>query len=210
MYKTVILIMCTALQGMAQIKLPNGDFNQFETVSVNSYSYNLPVGWKEHQKNEYWRSRGEYGFVSKYGLPDANEYAVALHRGAMGSHLVEENATFSSFSVFENCENVRLVGRYKFSGSDIEEAIDTLRIVAFSTPQQLQNLPDQFPQNATYLNIVAPTSQFEWFQLDLNAIETGIYLTLVFQLKSGSDDNYYWGYANAVIDDLELIIKDNL
>jgi len=33
------------------------------------------------------------------------------------------------------------------------------------------------------------------------------YLTIVIQLKSGSDDNYYWGYANAVIDDLKLIVK---
>lgn len=209
MYKTVILILCVSLESMAQIKVPNGDFNQFESVGHDSHAYSLPVGWKEHQKNEYWRSGDGHGFAYKYDLPDADKNAVALHRGCPQSHLTEDNAIFSSFSTPERYENLTLKGRYKFSGSDIKEAIDTLKVIAFTTPEQLQNIPDKFPQNATVLNVVSPTSQFEWFNLDMDETERDNYLTIVIQLKSGSDDSYYWGYANAVLDDLAFVTKQN-
>jgi len=43
----------------------------------------------------------------------------------------------------------------------------------------------------------------------VNEIESEDYLTIILQLKSGSDDSYYWGFANAVIDDLEFIAKED-
>jgi len=170
----------------------------------------LPVSWKEHQKNEIWRSSDGQGFAYKYDLPDAHENAIALHRGSSESHLTEDNAIFSSFSTPEKCNNLRLVGRYKFSGSDIAKATDTLKVAVFSTSEQLENIPDKLPKNTAVIDLVVPTSQFKWFHLDMNEIERGDYLTMVIQLKSGSDDCYYWGYANAVIDDLEFVVKKDL
>ena len=119
------------------------------------------------------------------------------------------NGTAESFSIPEKGKNLRLVGRYKFSGSDIQQATDTLRVAVFSTPEQLQHVPDILPKHATVLDLVVPTAQFEWFHLDMDEIEEDNYLTIVIQLKSGSDDSYYWGYANAVIDDLEFVTKRN-
>lgn len=192
---------------VAQVNVLNDDFEQFETISNPNYSYDLPIGWKEHQKNNVQRLEDGNGFAYKYDLPDANKNAIALHRGASSSHITEDNAIFSSFSIPENHKNLRLVGRYKFSGSDIEQAIDTLKVVVFSSPEQLKRIPDEFPKNATISNLVLPASQFEWFHLNVTEIKMNTYLTIVIQLKSGSDDNYYWGYANAVIDDLKLIVK---
>ena len=209
MYGIILLIICAPLESMAQAKVPNGDFNEFETVSQNGHTYDLPTHWKEQQKNEFWRSRDGHGFVYKYDLPDADGSAIALHRGCPQSHIIEENALLSSFSIPEKGKNLRLVGRYKFSGSDIQQATDTLRVAVFSTPEQLQHVPDILPKHATVLDLVVPTAQFEWFHLDMDEIEEDNYLTIVIQLKSGSDDSYYWGYANAVIDDLEFVTKRN-
>lgn len=207
MIKTAILIISVSLEMMAQINVPNGGFNQFETISSNKQVYDVPVGWKEHRKNKTWRSVDGHGFAYKYDLPDANGNAVALHRSSSGSHITETNALFSSFLNAENHKNLRLLGRYKFSGSDIEETIDTLKIVAFSTSRQLTYIPDELPKNASVLDLTLPASQFEWFHLDVGEIKKGNYLTIVIQLNSGSDDSYYWGQSNAVLDDLKLITK---
>lgn len=210
MYKIVILIICVSLESVAQIKVPNGGFNQFETIDSNGHTYSLPVGWKEHQKNKFWRSRDGQGFVYKYDLPDADESAIALYRGSLQSHLTENNAIFSSFSIQEKSKGLRLIGKYKFSGSDIQHTIDTLKIAVFPTSEQLQSIPNQFPENATVLDLIVPTTQFEWFNLDIDENLSGNYLMIIIQLKSGSDDSYYWGYANAVIDDLSFILQNQL
>lgn len=210
MIKIIVFILCASLEMVAQIKVPNGDFNQFETITTDKHAYDVPKGWKEHQKNSAWRLEDGHGFAYKYDLPDANGNALALHRGSSGFHITKTNEIFNSFLISENHKNIRLVGRYKFSGSDIEQTNDSLRIIVFSTPKELKSVPDKMPKNATAVNLVIPASQFEWFHLDVGEIKKENYLTIVIQLNSGSDDSYYWGQSNAVLDDLKFVTIQNL
>ncbi|WP_394746735.1 hypothetical protein [Spongiimicrobium salis] len=198
--KIITLTILASFTLEAQVEIPNGDFNHFETIQIEKYNYDLPVGWKEHQKNEASRQGDGSGFVYKYDLPDANGNALALHR----TYSAETNTIITSFSIPENKENLRLVGRYKFSGSDIDTAKDTLRIAVFSSKKSIDDIPNTLPKNATVLNIAEPEAQFEWFHLDINEIQKNNYVTIVIQLISGSDDSYYWGQSNAVLDDLKF------
>ncbi|NER17294.1 hypothetical protein [Spongiivirga citrea] len=206
MTKLIVFILCASLEVTAQIKVPNGNFNQFETISTNKHVYDVPKGWKEHQKNDAWRQDNGRGFAYKYDLPDANGNALALHR----EYFVQTNAILTSFLIPENKENLRLVGRYKFSGSDIDTAKDTLCITVFSSERPIKTVSDTLPEKAVALNITTPKAQFEWFHLDVNKIQKNNYLTIIIQLKSGSDDSYYWGQSNAVLDDLKFITIQNL
>jgi len=180
--------------------------NQFEIITANKYTYEVPLGWQEPQKNDDSRQNDGSGFAYKYDLPDANENALALHR-AYGTQV---NTILTSFSIPENKEKLRLVGLYKFSGSYIETAKDTLRIKVFSSERSINDTPNALPKNATVLNITRPEAQFEWFHLDINEIPKGNYLTIIIQLISGSDDIYYWGQSNAVLDDLKFVTIQNL
>ncbi len=206
MYKIILLILCVSFEMVAQIEVPNGDFNLFETIITNKHTYDVPVGWKEHPKNEVSRLDDGHGFAYKYYLPDANENALALHR----TYDAQANSIITSFPIPQNKKNLRLVGRYKFSGSDIDTAKDTLRIAVFSSESSMDETPIILPEKATILNITKPEAQFEWFHLDINEIPKGNYLTIVIQIISGSDDSYYWGQSNAVIDDLKFITIQNL
>ena len=190
----------------AQVGIPNGDFNQFETIKIKKHNYDLPVGWKEHQKNDAWRQDDGRGFAYKYDLPDTNGSALAIHR----TYSAQTNAILTSFLIPENKENLRLVGRYKFSGSDIDTAKDTLRVSVFSTERPISNTLDTLPENTSVLDITNPEAQFEWFHFDINEIQKNKYLTIAIQLISGSDDSYYWGQSNAVLDDLKIITIQNL
>lgn len=206
----LVLLIITALSELtAQVKIPNRDFDLFEIIRTKNHTYAIPSGWKEHSKNTLWRLEDGHGFAYKYELPDANGSALALHRGSSLSHITETNKIFTSFLVPENKENVRLVGHYKFSGSDIDQTNDTLRIIVFSSEKPVSSIPDEFPKNTKALDISKPQAQFDWFHLDVGEIKGNNYLTIVIQLKSGSDDSYYWGYSNAVIDDLKFVVKHN-
>ena len=205
-----ITFTCTFFNIESQTKIPNIGFNQFHTICNSENSYELPLGWKEHEKNDFWRLRDGHGIAYKYNLPDANENAVALHRGISKSHITETNAIFNSFLTPINHKSLKLVGRYKFSGSDIEETSDTLKILVFSTIKQIKSLINGIPKNATSLELIIPKAQFDWFHLDLSKIKKNNYLTIVIQLTSGSDDDFYYGYSNAVIDELKLVKKQDL
>ncbi len=202
-----IIITSSFLNLESQTIIPNISFNQFQSIYNNGNSYELPTGWKEHKKNDFWRKRDGHGFAYKYNLPDANGNAVALHRGVSKSHITETNAIFNSFLTPINHNKLKLIGRYKFSGSDIEETNDTLKILVFSTIKQIKSLINGIPKNATTLELIIPKTQFEWFHLDLSKIKNNNYLTIVIQLISGSDDKFYYGYSNAVIDDLKFVKK---
>jgi len=206
MTKIIILILCASLEMVAQIKVPNGGFNEFETITANNQAYNVPVGWKEHQKNDAYRQDEGHGFAYKYSLLDGNGNALALHR----TYSAQTNTILTSFSIPENKKKLRLVGRYKFSGSDIDTAKDTLRITVFSSEMSIDDTPNALPENATVLNITTPEAQFKWFYLDINETKKNNYLTIVIQLISGSDDSYYWGESNAVLDDLKFVTIQDL
>ncbi len=205
----VMLILAALSVLNAQVKIPNGKFDVFETIHAKNHKYDIPANWKEHKKNTQWRLEEGHGFAYVYKLPDANGNALALHRGSSYSHITKTNGIFTSFLVSENAKSIRLVGRYKFSGSDIDEAIDTLRITVLTSEKQMDSIPNTLPKDTSTLEIIRPQSQFEWFHLDVGEIKKGSYLTIVIQLNSGSDDSYYWGYANAVIDDMEFVHKPN-
>ncbi|WP_405207345.1 hypothetical protein [Aquimarina sp. LLG6339-5] len=204
--KMIILTILVSFRLEAQVEIPNGDFNQFETIKTAFHSYNLPVSWKEHQKNNALRQTDRQGFAYKYDVPDANGNALALYR----AYYTQTNTILTSFLIPENQENLRLVGRYKFSGSDIDAAKDTLRITVFSSKNLVDDTPDALPENAAMLNMSTPEAQFEWFHLDINNIQKNNYVTIVIQLISGSDDSYYWGNSNAVLDDLKFVTIQNL
>lgn len=204
--KIITLTVLTVFRLEAQVKIPNSDFNQFKTIQSKNNRYHLPEEWKEHKKNDSWRRDDGRGFAYKYNLPDANGNALALHR----EYFAETNTILTSFLITENKENLRLVGRYKFSGSDIDTTKDTLRVTVFSTERPMSNTLDIFPENISILDITNPEAQFEWFHLDINEIQKNKYLTIVIQLISGSDDSYYWGQSNTVLDDLKIVTIQNL
>ncbi|WP_159092249.1 hypothetical protein [Aquimarina sp. Aq107] len=203
--KMIILTILVSFKLEAQVEIPNGNFNQFEIIKTEIHTYSLPVGWKEHEKNNSRRQVDGQGFAYKYDVPDANGNALVLYR----EYYAQTNTIFTSFCIPENKENLRLVGRYKFSGSDIDTAKDTLRITVFSSENSIENTPETLPEDVTALNISTPKAQFEWFHIDINNIQKNNYITIVIQLISGSDDSYYWGHSNAVLDDLKFVdIKD--
>lgn len=204
--KLVLFIIATISEMAAQVAIPNGDFNQFETIQYQDQEYELPVGWKEHPKNEQWRQSYGEGFAYKYELPDANGTALALHR----AYLAQTNEIMNSFFVTENIQHLQLTGRYKFSGSDIDEAEDVLRIIVISSEKVIQRISDNDLEDAHILNITTPKAQFDKFHLEIDKIQKNTYVTIAIQLISGSDDSFYWGQSNAVLDDLKFVTNHRI
>lgn len=204
--KLVLLIITTVSEMAAQVTIPNGGFNQFETIHCQDREYELPVGWKEHPQNELWRQSYNEGFAYKYELPDANGTALALHRG----YLAQTNEILTNFFVTENIEHLQLMGRYKFSGSDIDEAEDVLRIIVISSEKMIQKISDKDLEDAHILDITTPKAQFDRFYLEIDEIQKNMYVTIAIQLISGSDDSFYWGQSNAVLDDLKFVTNHRI
>ncbi|MGY3794898.1 hypothetical protein [Aquimarina sp. 433] len=204
--KLVLFIIATVSELAAQVSIPNGDFNQFEMIHCQDQEYELPVGWKEHPKNERWRQTYNEGFAYKYELPDANRTALALHR----EYLAQTNEIMTSFFVTENFEYLQLTGRYKFSGSDIDEAEDVLRIIVISSEKMIHTISDKDLEDAHILDITTPNAQFDRFYLEIDEIHKNAYVTIAIQLISGSDDSFYWGQSNAVLDDLKFITNHRI
>ncbi len=165
--------------------------------------------WIESTRNIEIRKHGGVGFLYPYKLPDANKQGLALFR----TNSTAINTGFTIIEVDDTNKHLKtLQGRIKFSGSDIEQTQDTLIIAAYySTTKDVLVLANlhkgQVAENAAVMKIWKPLAQFESFQMNLPeaTMKAQKYLMIQLILKSGSDDNFYYGVSNAVIDDFRLV-----
>jgi len=123
----------------------------------------------------------------------------------------------TGFTIIEVDSSIKILkslrGRIKFSGSDIAQTQDTLLIATHysKTKNQtaLANLnKGLIPENAAVVKISDPLAQFESFHMNLSEPDNNEdrkYMIIQLILKSGSDDNYYYGKSNAVIDNLHFM-----
>lgn len=166
--------------------------------------------WIESNRNIEIRKYGGIGFFYPYNLPDAKNDAMALFR----TYNTPINAGFAIIEVSDSIENLKtLIGSAKFSGSDIGQTRDTLIIAAYYSKTKdsllIVNLnKGLIADKANIVKISTPLAQFESFRINLsessNNNEERKYLIIQLIIKSGSDDNFYYGISNAVIDNLYL------
>lgn len=168
--------------------------------------------WTESNRNIELRKNKEVPFFYPYDLPDANLGALALFR----TYSTPLNNGFAIIEVDNANGNLKtLAGRAKFSGSDIDQTKDTLIIAAYYSKTKdsllMANLnKGLIPNKADVLKISEPLAQFESFYIHLSKSindEEQKYLIIQLILKSGSDDSYYYGESNAVVDDLNFVKK---
>jgi hypothetical protein len=166
--------------------------------------------WVESNRNIEIRKHGGIGFFYPYNLPDANREALALFR----TNSIPINTGFAIIEIDDAIKNLKtLKGRIKFSGSDIDQTQDTLIITAFYSKAKdslvLKNLhKGHISDAATMVKISKPLAQFESFQINLpesNTTKEQKYLIIQLLIKSGSDDDFYYGISNAIIDDFRLV-----
>lgn len=165
--------------------------------------------WTESSKNVEYRKHGDIGFFYPYDLPDAHGEALALFR----AYNTPINSGLSIIAIDNPNKSLKAIkDRAKFSGSDIDQTKDTLIIAAHyvkSTDSLLiANLnKGLIPDRAALLKLSEPLAQFGSFYLNLAApinIAKEKYMVIQLIIKSGSDDNYYYGKSNAVIDHLHF------
>ena len=192
--------------------LLGGNFGLSQGLKENKLPIRLTSDdsvWIESNRNIEIRKDGGVGFFYPYNLPDADNGALALFR----TYTTPINTGFTIIELDSSIENPKsLSGRIKFSGSDIDQTQDTLLIATYYSKTEnqlvLANLNEGLiPENADVVKISDPLAQFESFHMNLsepNNEEDRKYLIIQLILKSGSDDNYYYGRSNAVIDNLHL------
>lgn len=177
--------------------------NKMFPISLASYD----SLWTESKRNIEFRKQGKIGFIYPYNLPDSNKEAIALFR----TYNTPINNGFAVIEVDNTLKDLKtLNGRVKFSGSDIDQAQDTLIIATYYSKTKDSSLIKslnigQVPKIADVLKISDPKAQFEYFHINLsenNNNEEQKYLIIQFIIKSGSDDDFYYGKSNAVIDGL--------
>jgi len=165
--------------------------------------------WTESNRNIELRKNKEVPFFYPYDFPDANQGALALFR----TYSTPLNNGFTIIEVDTTRGNRKtLAGRAKFSGSDIDQTKDTLIIAAYYSKTKdsllIANLNrGLIPYDADVLKISEPLAQFEPFYVPLSApvnVAEQKYFIVQLIIKSGSDDNYYYGTSNAVIDNLHF------
>ncbi len=183
---------------------------------VNEQTYVSPLhipysSWTEHSKNIEFRQNGSTGFIYNYKFPDASDSAFAFFR----TYDADQNSAYTIIELKKNLRKIKyFTGRFKFSGTDIDQTNDTL-IVSCSLYNKLNDtVIDRLEAGDTdfsehKITITEPISHFRSFKLELpelpNKKNEKLFLVLLVKIKSGSDDNYYFGESHAVIDNLSLI-----
>jgi len=165
----------------------------------------IPV-WNNSSKNDEYRKNEGTGFFYEYNLPDAWGISYALYRSYKGSL----NNGYILLDLSELSSTIKnICGRYKFSGSDIDQTEDTLIIAVSKYKKQSRTEIEKFDncqlgKNDFYRLYTEPQTQFQVFSINLDNlnIKEDEYLAIQFILKSGSDDNYYFGESDAVVDNL--------
>ena len=197
----LVILLCGSF-GLSQ-SIPRAKNLTYEIVICDSV-------WVESNKNIEMRKHQGIGFFYPYNLPDAENSALALFR----TYQTPINCGYNILEVDDNNKSVkRLMGKIKFSGSDIDQTKDTLIIATYYSKTKnallLANLNGGLvPIKANLVKISEPLAQFESFHIDLlQSIndEERKYLIIQLIIKSGSNDSFYYGNSNAVIDDFYFI-----
>jgi hypothetical protein len=198
--------------------LAQGNMSKIDTSSIKTTIENsiveaqiIPI-WNDSSKNDEYRKNDGKGFSYEYNLPDAWGISYALYRTYKGS--LNNGYILLDMSELSNkIESIR--GRYKFSGSDIDQTKDTLIIAVSKYKKQSRVEIEKFDngqldKNDFYRVYTEPQTQFQGFSIDLDNmnLKKDEYLAIQFILKSGSDDNYYYGTSDAVIDNLIIGFKN--
>lgn len=185
-----------------------------QDVNKQTYVSSLQIpysSWTEHSKNIEFRQNGNAGFIYDYKFPDASNNAFAFFR----TYEADQNSAHTIIELKKTQRKIKyLTGRFKFSGTDIDQTNDTL-IVACSLYNKLNDtvidrLKDADTDFSEHkITITEPISHFRSFKLELpdlpNKKSKNLFFVLLVKIKSGSDDNYYFGESDAVIDNLSLI-----
>lgn len=211
------LIAPMALLLCVNITLAQGNMSKIDMGSIRKTINDsileariIPI-WNDSSKNEDYRKNDGTGFSYEYKLPDAWGISYALYRSYKGSL----NNGFILLEISELSNTlINIRGRYKFSGSDIDQTSDTLIIAVSKYKKQSREEIERFDNgqindNDFYRVYTEPQTQFQGFSIDsknLN-IRDDEYLAIQFIIKSGSDDSYYYGNSNAVIDNLIVGFK---
>ncbi len=166
------------------------------------------ITWIESHRNIELRKNKEIPFFYPYDFPDAKRNAWALFR----TYRTPLNNGFAIIEVANKSGNLKtLKGRAKFSGSDIDRTKDTLIIAAYYSKIDSLSIANLnkglIPDKADVIKLSEPLAQFEPFYIPLSepikAVEKK-YLIIQLIIKSGSDDNYYYGTSNAVVDNIHF------
>lgn len=198
---TLIILLCGNL-GLSQNRVPV--VNKLSLSRITN-----DINWIESNRNIELRKNKEVPFFYPYDFPDANPGALALFR----TYSTPVNTGFAIIEADEASRELNtLKGRAKFSGSDIDQTKDTLIIATYYSKTKdsllIANLNEGLiPEKADVIKISEPLAQFEPFYLPLSApinVAEQKYLIIQLIIKSGSDDNYYYGTSNAVIDSLHF------
>lgn len=95
------------------------------------------------------------------------------------------------------------------SGSDIDQTKDTLIIAVSKYKKQSKAEIERFDtgqieKNDFYHVYTEPQTQFQGFDINLSnlKIRNDECLAIQFIIKSGSDESYYYGISDAVVDNL--------
>ncbi|WP_299314787.1 hypothetical protein [uncultured Aquimarina sp.] len=100
----------------------------------------IPV-WNNSSKNDEYRKNEGTGFSYEYNLPDAWGISYALYRIYKGSL----NNGYILLDMSELSNTIKSIrGRYKFSGSDIDQTKDALIIAVSKYKKQLSAEIEKF------------------------------------------------------------------
>ena len=214
----LIILISSSLYSNAQCTIPNGDFENFDTINRvglhGPLTYELPQDWIETPlANIVSRFTTGDGLFYRYTGSDAYGSALQIQRSTPGSFLSANNG-YLRFA----CTDVpdRLTGRIKFSGSSKagDGWEDRFTIAAFlSTVSDTLRVSDQlnqclFPSRAKYFIAETPIDSFINFSIDLSDFQgTGEnyeYFTIMTKMNLTYFPTIDWEYSIAVLDDLKL------
>lgn len=203
---------------LVQCTIPNGDFENFDTKTVNSsegpLTYDLPQGWTESPLTNIPSRLNGIGFFNKYVESDANGNALLIRRShpdVLGFIVI--NSGHIRFA----CDQVpnRLKGRVKFSASNQREAglKDAFIIGAYPSTEldtltTVQLYEGQLPPRAMIFRTEEPITTFTEFEIDLTEFtNTGVdyrYFTIMIKMEMLNNLSINPEYATAVLDDLRF------
>ncbi len=167
------------------------------------------VDWVESSINLEIRNHGDLGFFDLNKLTEKGNKTLTLFR----TYRTSINSGFTFIEVGDSIKALKMLkGEVKFSGSDMDQTQDTLIIAVYYSKTKdasiIENLNnDLIAENAVVVKISEPSEQFEHFEINLTKCHSEKerkYLIIQFLIKSGGDDNFYYGISNAVIENLYL------
>ncbi|MEH6538231.1 MAG: T9SS type A sorting domain-containing protein [Psychroserpens sp.] len=203
----------------SQCVIPNGEFEEFETVERedlfgNIISYEVPMDWIESPPmNIVPRFIHGIGFFGPYEESDANGSALLITRSAPGS-FQNINSGYMRFHCTEVANRIK--GRIKFLASSNREIgqMDRISIgVFYSTAEDSLSLvddiyPGNFPERSKYFTTTELIEEFTDFEIDLSDFyeseEEYEYFTVMIKMEIIDPISLGAEYSSAVLDDVYL------